>query len=89
MLDALNKTVVVELKEHFSLSDVYFVLRDSEEYLNIAQRKTQFDLDTKELRENVGYRLMRLEKRVEELERQLKEVMKIVLYLSEEEEGND
>jgi chaperonin cofactor prefoldin len=43
----------------------------------------------KELEENVGYRLMRLEKRVEELERQLKEVMKIVLYLSKEEEGND
>lgn len=50
MLDALNKTVVVELKEHFNLSDVYFVLHDSEEYLNIAQRKTQFDLDTKELK---------------------------------------
>lgn len=43
----------------------------------------------KELEENVGYRLMRLERRVEELERQLKEVMKIVLYLSKEEEGND
>jgi len=41
-----------------------------------------------ELEDHVGYRLLRLEKRVEELEKQLKEVVKVVLYLKRE-RGND
>ena len=38
----------------------------------------------KELEENIGYRLMRLEERVVELERLLKEVVDVVLYFREE-----
>jgi len=38
----------------------------------------------KELEENIGYRLMRLEERVMELERLLKEVVDVVLYFREE-----
>ena len=41
----------------------------------------------KELEENIGYRLMRLEERVMELERLLKEVVDIVLYLRREVES--
>jgi chaperonin cofactor prefoldin len=35
----------------------------------------------RELEEHLGYRLLRLEERVRELERQLKEVVEVVLYL--------
>jgi len=42
----------------------------------------------RELEEHLGCRLLKLEKKVEELERQLKEVVEIVLYLKKE-EGND
>ena len=38
----------------------------------------------KELEEDIGYRLMRLEERVMELERLLKEVVDVVLYLKRE-----
>jgi chaperonin cofactor prefoldin len=41
-----------------------------------------------ELEEHIGYRLLRLEERVKELERQLKEVVEVVLYLKRE-RGND
>ena len=34
-----------------------------------------------ELEDHVGYRLLKLEERVRELERQLKEVVEVVLYL--------
>jgi len=40
----------------------------------------------KELEENVGYRLLRLEERVMELERLVKEVVEVVLYLKRERE---
>jgi len=43
----------------------------------------------KELEENIGYRLMRLEEKVMELERLLKEVVDIVLYLKKKVMGND
>jgi hypothetical protein len=45
----------------------------------------------KELEDHLGYRLLKLEKRVEELERLLKEVVGFVLYLRREtkEEGVD
>jgi len=43
----------------------------------------------RELEEHLGCRLLRLEKRVEELERQLKEVIEIVLYFIREEKSND
>jgi hypothetical protein len=36
----------------------------------------------KELEEHLGYRLLKLEERVKELERQLKEVVEVVLYFS-------
>jgi len=35
----------------------------------------------RELEDHVGYRVLKLEKRVEELERLLKEVVEVVLYL--------
>jgi chaperonin cofactor prefoldin len=38
----------------------------------------------RELEDHIGYRLLKLEKRVEELERQLKEVVEVVLYLKGE-----
>jgi chaperonin cofactor prefoldin len=41
-----------------------------------------------ELEDHVGYRLLRLEERVKELERQLKEVVGVILYLKRE-RGND
>ncbi len=50
MLDALNRVMVVEMKEHFNLGDVYFVLGAEEEYLNIAKRATEFNAVTKELK---------------------------------------
>jgi hypothetical protein len=40
-----------------------------------------------ELEDHLGYRLLKLEERVKELERQLKEVIEVVLYLKRE-EGN-
>jgi len=43
----------------------------------------------RELEDHAGYRLLKLEKRVEELERILKEVVEVVLYLKREMEvGN-
>jgi hypothetical protein len=46
MLDALNRTVLIELRDALGLSDsdLYFLLSESEEFLNIAQRKAQVDL---------------------------------------------
>jgi len=41
----------------------------------------------RELEDHLGYRVMRLEKKVEELERQLKEVVEVILYLKKE-KGN-
>jgi hypothetical protein len=41
----------------------------------------------KELEDHLGYRLLKLEKRVEELERLLKEVVGFVLYLRRETKG--
>jgi len=46
----------------------------------------------RELEDHVGYRVLKLEKRVEELERILKEVVEVVLYLKremEERRGED
>jgi hypothetical protein len=40
-----------------------------------------------ELEECLGYRVLKLEKRVEEIERLLKEMVGIVLYLKEKMEG--
>jgi len=41
-----------------------------------------------ELEEHLGHRLLRLEERVKEIEEQLSEVVKVILYLKRE-EGND
>jgi hypothetical protein len=45
----------------------------------------------RELEDHVGYRLLKLEERVIEIERQLKEVFEILLYFIKEgkREGND
>jgi predicted nucleotidyltransferase len=44
----------------------------------------------KEVEEHLGYRVLKLEERVRELERQLKKVGEVVLYLiREKEKGND
>jgi hypothetical protein len=44
----------------------------------------------RELEDHVGYRLLKLEERVRELERLVKEVVEVVLYLiREKEKGND
>jgi chaperonin cofactor prefoldin len=43
----------------------------------------------KELEEHLGYRLLRLEERVGELERQLKEVVKVILYLKQKVRDED
>lgn len=43
----------------------------------------------REVEEHLGYRLLKLEERVEKLERQLKEVVDFILYLKQRmEEGN-
>ena len=42
-----------------------------------------------ELEECLGYRVLKLEKRVEEIERLMKEVVEVVLYLKEKMEGSD
>jgi chaperonin cofactor prefoldin len=41
-----------------------------------------------ELEDHLGYRVLKLEKRVEELERQLKKVFEILLYFKRE-QGSD
>jgi len=45
MLDALNRTVAAEIITHFQVSegDLYFLLHDSDEFLNLARRATDFD----------------------------------------------
>jgi len=45
MLDALNRTVAAEVITHFQVqeSDLYFLLHESEEFLNLARRTTNFD----------------------------------------------
>ena len=50
MVDALNRQIVAEVKDFFKLGDVYLVLHEAEEYMNIAKRKTQVDLANKEVK---------------------------------------
>jgi len=52
MLDALNRTVLAEVRDALGLqdSDLYFVQHESEEFLNIAKRKAQVDFNNFEVK---------------------------------------
>lgn len=52
MLDALNRTVLAEVRDALGLqdSDLYFVQHESEEFLNIAKRKAQIDFNNLEVK---------------------------------------
>jgi len=52
MLDALNRTVLAEVRDALGLrdEDLFFVQHESEEFLGIARRQAQFDFDKLEVK---------------------------------------
>ncbi len=52
MLDALNRTVLAEVRDALALrdEDLFFVQHESEEFLNIARRQVQVDFDKLEVK---------------------------------------
>jgi hypothetical protein len=51
VLDALNRTVLAEVRDALGLqdSDLYFIQHESEEFLNVAKRKAQVDFNNLEV----------------------------------------
>jgi hypothetical protein len=52
MLDALNRTVLAEVRDALDLrdEDLFFVQHESEEFLSIAKRQAQFDFEKLEVK---------------------------------------